>query len=120
MTTLYQFYKGIEDQILSNPELADYEVHFVDETTQKEVGVTPVGLSMFMGTDDERKIFDFYCNIPQDTIDEYMENRTPEEKAYLCVSPVVVLYKIQVGLQDLQHRVAKAILDTYNPWHKVF
>ena len=83
MTTLYQFYKGIQDQILANPELADYEVHFVDETTQKEVGVTPVGLNMFMGTDDEHKIFDFYCNIPQDTIDEYMENRTDKEKNYL-------------------------------------
>ena len=78
MTTLMQFYKGIQEQILENPELADYEVHFVDETTQKEVGVTPVGLNVFMGTDDSNKIFDFYCNIPQDTINEYMENKKGE------------------------------------------
>lgn len=113
MTTLYQFYKGIQDQILANPELADYEVHFVDETTQKEVGVTPVGLNMFMGTDDERKIFDFYCNIPQDTIDEYMENRTDDEKNYLLGNKENILFTMGRSCTSASMEIAKEVLTSW-------
>ena len=111
MTTLYQFYKGIQDQILENPELADYEVHFVDETTQKEVGVTPVGLNMFMGTDDEHKIFDFYCNIPQDTIDEYMDNRTDDEKNYLLGDEDNVLFAMGKNGTNMAMKIATMKLE---------
>ena len=114
MTTLFQFYKGIQDQILENPELANYEVHFVDETTQHEVGVTPVGLNMFMGTDDEHKIFDFYCNIPQDTIDEYMENRTDNEKNYLIKGDEnKILHEMGLTAVDLTRRIATKLLENY-------
>ena len=82
MTTLLQFYKCIQGQLLENPESANYEVAFVDEATSTEVGTTPIGLYPFIGVSDDIKKFDFYCNIPKDTIDEYMENRSEDEKHY--------------------------------------
>lgn len=106
MTTLLQLFNGIADQLTSNPELADYEVRFVDESTMKEVGATPVGYAMFMGVDDDKKIFDLTCNIPQ----EVLENFNKEEN-YLCNSPVVACNRIgrkcvETSLELVKNRLA--------------
>lgn len=74
MSTLMQFYLGLQTRIARNPELANLEVNFIDYETDEEVAATPKGFTPFQTADDEH--FSIYVNVPQDVLDNTEKNPT--------------------------------------------
>ena len=72
MATVFQLALALLSECKENPEVANYEVELVDDTTHKAID-TPKGVALFRGQDDDNKKFQIYGNV-QEYDQEYALN----------------------------------------------